>query len=415
MTRVKYYLKNPAANKTSQVIACFHAFGERHKISTKISINPSYWNKNKQIAKELIDFSDGHHINRHLQSFASKIPDMIQFFTDQDIIPSSAMIKNQLFKGSAISNSNSLKFWDLFDRFVDEKRISNADIKNYNNSLRKQLKAGERVFGSKLSFGALKVRSEGFVTAWDNYLTFDAPNTDGDFGLSPNTIGKLHKDLKAFLNWCFDNGFCDPFSLKHLPSTIMDVENVYLTEEELVALFKLKLQNQEKLVRDLFLVGCETGMRFSDFSELTSSQLSNEHIVYSPQKTYKKGAANTSIIIPKSQRLQAILAQYPSPPKFTDSVTVFNKTLRILCEKAGIDKPYHYEVVRQNTRTSVERKKFEMVTSHTARRTFCTLKFLKGMPAQAIMKFSGHKTERNFLKYLKLDAELTAQKFKDYF
>jgi hypothetical protein len=37
------------------------------------------------------------------------------------------------------------------------------------------------------------------------------------------------------------------------------------------------------------------------------------------------------------------------------------------------------------------------------------------MPAQAIMKFSGHKTERAFLKYLKLDAELAAIKYVDYF
>jgi integrase len=55
------------------------------------------------------------------------------------------------------------------------------------------------------------------------------------------------------------------------------------------------------------------------------------------------------------------------------------------------------------------------VSSHTCRRTFCTLKFLKGMPAQAIMKFTGHTSERNFLKYLKLDAELTAQKYRGYF
>ena len=62
-----------------------------------------------------------------------------------------------------------------------------------------------------------------------------------------------------------------------------------------------------------------------------------------------------------------------------------------------------------------KRFRYQEVSSHTCRRTFCTLKFLKGMPAQAIMKFSGHKTERNFLKYLKLDAELTAVKYQDYF
>jgi hypothetical protein len=37
------------------------------------------------------------------------------------------------------------------------------------------------------------------------------------------------------------------------------------------------------------------------------------------------------------------------------------------------------------------------------------------MPAKAIMKFSGHKSDRSFLKYLKLDAELTARKYEAYF
>ena len=37
------------------------------------------------------------------------------------------------------------------------------------------------------------------------------------------------------------------------------------------------------------------------------------------------------------------------------------------------------------------------------------------MSVPAIMKFSGHKTERSFFKYLKLDAEITATKFKEYF
>lgn len=63
----------------------------------------------------------------------------------------------------------------------------------------------------------------------------------------------------------------------------------------------------------------------------------------------------------------------------------------------------------------LELQKWELVSSHTCRRTFCTLKFLSGMPPMAIMKFSGHSSEKNFLKYLKLDAELNADKFKEFF
>ena len=56
-----------------------------------------------------------------------------------------------------------------------------------------------------------------------------------------------------------------------------------------------------------------------------------------------------------------------------------------------------------------------MATSHTGRRTFCTNLFLAGMPSEAIMIFSGHKTVKSFMRYLKLTSEITAMKYKDEF
>jgi len=89
--------------------------------------------------------------------------------------------------------------------------------------------------------------------------------------------------------------------------------------------------------------------------------------------------------------------------------------LRSLCEKAEINEPcFHYRIV-QGKECVVEYKKHELVSSHTGRRTFCKLKFLDGMPVHVIMKFSGHTSEQNFLRYLKLDAELTAEKYKEFF
>jgi integrase len=60
-------------------------------------------------------------------------------------------------------------------------------------------------------------------------------------------------------------------------------------------------------------------------------------------------------------------------------------------------------------------QKWEMVTSHTARRSFCTNKFLAEMPVQAIMQFSGHKSERTFMRYLKIDSEMAADKYSGFF
>ena len=99
-------------------------------------------------------------------------------------------------------------------------------------------------------------------------------------------------------------------------------------------------------------------------------------------------------------------------PKLTYNAFVFNQTLRPLCEKAGIDQEV---LVQKVSKYGARFKKYELISSHTARRSFCNNKFLKGLPASVIMKFSGHSSERSFLKYLKLDAEVAAKKYKAFF
>ena len=194
-----------------------------------------------------------------------------------------------------------------------------------------------------------------------------------------------------------------------------EVDNIYLTEEELCALEDLELGDTKAIVRDLFLIGCETGLRFSDFIRITAQNISDGMLSYSPKKT--SGFTGNKILIPLSSRFNSILDKNKGkvPVLSNVSVTFFNKTIREICKEAGLTKKSTFNRLVAGAIQKEERYRYQEVSSHTCRRTFCTLKFLKGMPAQAIMKFSGHKTERNFLKYLKLDAELTASKYKVYF
>ena len=76
------------------------------------------------------------------------------------------------------------------------------------------------------------------------------------------------------------------------------------------------------------------------------------------------------------------------------------------CLAAGINAP----VVMTSGKYAREEpyEKWELVSSHTARRTACTNMFLKGIPTIAIMKISGHKKESTFMKYIKITAEENA-------
>ena len=56
--------------------------------------------------------------------------------------------------------------------------------------------------------------------------------------------------------------------------------------------------------------------------------------------------------------------------------------------------------------------KWEKVTTHTARRSFCTNMYLIGVPIPTIMAISGHKTEKSFRMYIKASREEHAQIMK---
>ena len=54
--------------------------------------------------------------------------------------------------------------------------------------------------------------------------------------------------------------------------------------------------------------------------------------------------------------------------------------------------------------------KHEIISTHAARRSFCTNAFKDGIPTLHIMSISGHRTEKAFLKYIKVDGEEHAKK-----
>ncbi len=54
-------------------------------------------------------------------------------------------------------------------------------------------------------------------------------------------------------------------------------------------------------------------------------------------------------------------------------------------------------------------RKYELVCTHTARRSFATNAYKAGVPTIAIMKITGHTQESTFLRYIKVSAEENAE------
>lgn len=418
MGLVRFNLKEKNTEKRTLILAVFCYKGERIRLSTGLSVNPKYWNYKSERAREILEFKDGTFINERLNFISSTIQSIYNNQIISGTVPDKESLKELFTKGIKHSDSLNISktFWDYFNDFVDFKREQLDDVRDYHNSLRKHLSKAEILYRAPITFNSIKDQQNGFMDILNNYLKYEANGADGSKGLSINTIGKQHKNLKVFLNWCFDKNIISKFSIKHIITEKEDTETVYVTTKELEQIIKYKPKTDfEKLVKNLFIIGCETGLRFGDFTKLSSDYITNNQIHIQPQKT--KGQLNSKVIIPISNEVAKILTSYSNQfPNFgKNTLSDFNKTLRNIAEEIGINqKVINHRKVAGKTKT-ITRRKFELLSSHTCRRTFCTLKFLAGMPVQAIMKFSGHKTERAFMRYLRLDSELVAKKYESYF
>ncbi len=199
-------------------------------------------------------------------------------------------------------------------------------------------------------------------------------------------------------------------------------DDIYLTEDEIKAIMEIKDEELPtqlyRTVRDLFVIGCNTGLRFQDYSVLKAASIKDGFLEIDPQKLEKKYYITTKVVIPVLPMFEEIFKRYPNGFPKSPCNQVFNKTLKKIAEKIpSLNQNYEKKIIKGH---KVERKKLrksDMVVTHTARRSFVTNMYLRDVPVQSIMAISGHRTDENFNKYNKADnrkhAEILKRKYEE--
>jgi integrase len=231
-----------------------------------------------------------------------------------------------------------------------------------------------------------------------------------DKKLAVNTLGKKIQTLKTFLNSAKDENLnsYEGYKSKRFVKLSEESDSIYLNESELTKLYEKDFSNRPGLerVRDLFLVGCWTGCRFSDISQITPDNIKEGFIHL---KQYKTG---NKVIIPLHPIITAIINKYGGQLPEAISNQKFNEALKDIARLAGIDEPTHKAITKGGVKISTAYKKYELVTTHTARRSFATNLYKSGLPTLSIMAITGHKTEEAFLKYIKVTPDEHAKKLQ---
>ena len=237
-----------------------------------------------------------------------------------------------------------------------------------------------------------------------------------------NTIPASFSVLKVWLNEAAHQGLIKDDTYKSYQSKSVEVDNIYLTEDEISRLYALDIpmlkskgvidaKSTIEETRDLFVIGCWTGLRQSDLNHLEKAlfDVEAETITVVTEKTTEK------VTIPMHRYIKELYTKYEGKfPKMCYK-SRFNEHLKELGRFAEIDDEVIFKENRGGKVTSSKYKKYQLIKSHTARRSFATNLYLKGAPTISIMKLTGHTTEANFMKYIKVTREENAQLMRQYF
>lgn len=229
------------------------------------------------------------------------------------------------------------------------------------------------------------------------------------YNYSTNSIGSLIKALKTILNEATIKGINTTLIYKSpkFKAVSEDSEQVYLTLKELDRIRNLTLTGTKDKVRDLFLIGAYTGLRFSDFSRIDETAIQGENIKIIQAKTGK------GVTIPIHPIVSAIWYKYGGNLP-TISIQKFNIHIKEIAQLAEIEEEITTHITKGGKRITETTPKYLLISSHTARRSFATNLYKSGYPALAIMQITGHKTEKAFLRYIKVTAEENAEALRKF-
>ena len=402
MAKAKFILKEPNSKVETLIYLIYNYQYKRFKYSTSERINPKFWNKSSQRAKASKQFREYPEFNARLDAFENGINNAFRKLLNDGIQPNNTILKKVLEDelSDKIVKPKRMTLFGFIESYIDESKLNKrpGTIKVYKTTFK------------YLKEYAKKKKPVNFETInlefYNQYLGF----LKLEHNLSNNTVGKHIKTIKSFMNEATERGYNTnlEFRNKRFKTLREEADTVYLSVDELNKIEKIELKASPRLekVRDLFLIGCYTGLRFSDFTQINPENInSNNSVIHI--RTKKTGQR---VSIPLHKTVRSILKKYNNklPKAFTNQK--MNEYLKEVISLAGIKELIETTITKGGKVEKNVLPKYKLVSTHTARRSFATNLYLAEVPTVSIMKITGHKTERSFLQYIRVTQKENADK-----
>lgn len=399
MAVTKFFLKEPTSKNDTMVYLFFAYNNQRLKYYTREKINPKFWNPETNRARETKQFVDYDDFNTTLNNLDNRVKKLYRDLINDSIEPTNERLKAGLDKYTYKKEGGNPKdFLSFIEEIIASSNKRPNTIKHYKQTL-KQLKEFKSSTKTELMFSAID------LNFYDKFIRYCVNKNYGT-----NTIGGLIKNIKVFMNEAFDRKLTTntEFKNRKFKTIEEETENIYLTKPEIEKIYSLDLSTNPRLdkVRDMFIIGCYTGLRYSDLIRLTEQNLIDNQT----KLKIKTEKTNESVIIPLHPFIKNILDKYKGFPEYNISNQKMNEYLKELGQTADLNEKVVISTTKGGQKQSFEFKKHEIITVHTARRSFATNAFMMNIPSISIMKITGHRTEKAFLKYIKISQSENAGK-----
>jgi integrase len=400
---------------TGAVILTMSVNRSRVRFSPKITIDPEYWDKEKQRISNLANLGvqKRNLINKQLKKWADMAIDIYE--GNPDI--SAKDLLNQLKEvradgghaGVLPAVRNTLNGFAL--DYAREKKDAADGSKNFNHlkTAAQQLQA----YADKNGNIYWADVDNQFASDFKHFLE----GRNLRLNQIENTFRRVRQFLKASGSEEGEKQYHSNTAYKltaFKPKTETPYKH-YLNETELAQFLSFDFGEAKYLerVRDMFVLNAYTGLRRGDAKRVSRKHL---HLTNNgnEQLRIRVGKAREYIHVPLLPIAKNILEKYNWALPLISDVN-YNKFLKVATKRAGLNTPCTYTYTLGGKLTTEHFDKCEKISSHDARRSFATNFFELGFPAALLMKITGHKEEGTFMKYICTTAEKAAELFQERF
>tara|TARA_B100002019_G_scaffold37535_1_gene31401 strand:+ start:941 stop:2176 length:1236 start_codon:yes stop_codon:yes gene_type:complete len=401
---MNFKLKSPHSNNESLIIFYTNLKnGQRFVYSTGEKINPKLWDPLNQYpikTKIRIDLLKCNAVKSQLERYTKAFREFQAHSASLDGIMTKEDIRSyfdQIFKKIRKQND----FYLIFDQFTELNTRLGVWVPSTQSryqTIKKDLLGFDKINGPT-SFRRIDLL---WYASFKSYCEEVKQH-------SINTFGRNVGLIKTFLNYALREKYTlnDKFKLFKAKREVTD--QVVLSKSEVLKLYHYDFSKSPKLerVRDVFVFGCLTGMRYSDFKRVQRENIQNDTITLREVKDKSK-----TLKIPLVALSRAILEKYDyTLPIISDQK--FRNYIKEACKIVGFTQEVVKSIRIGNKVFNKTLKKYERISTHTARRSFITNMINAGVPNKVIMGITGHKSIVTFQNYYKPNENNTIRFMKN--